>query len=129
MHFLSEKNRKRIKKLWSWEKRNTMKGFTRHIEFCPVTYTAKGEKGKAQLVDLSAVGAKIRINSSQRELPITQNDEVALSIKTPYGISDCTAKVQWIENNDFGVFWGVKFTSRSEARKDPLRCMVDSPIA
>jgi len=101
----------------------------RMAEDFPVEFARDGDAYRAQLTDLSFKGAHLRIDSHE---PVRGDlfigEELHLSIFTPYGSSNCTAKIMWIEPELTPLSIGVEFTALSADPKDPLRCCIDSPF-
>jgi hypothetical protein len=101
---------------------------TRSLEFCPAWLELPDGQRRLYMVDLSARGAKFRNPVAGWPLAVHPDQELDISIKTPYGRSHCTARVNWTESDENGETLGVTFTGLSSALDDPLRLLIDSPI-
>lgn len=91
--------------------------------FCPSILECNGTKYSALMMNLSEDGAMFRMNTD-----IEVGKEIQISIKTPYGKSECKGKVIWTKL--IGEFYqtGIEFTELSKDYKDSLICFIDSPF-
>jgi hypothetical protein len=98
-------------------------------EYFPVTFCHNSDTYDAQLTNLSMNGAHLLLKNHEPVRPILLvGAELLLNIRTPYGKSQCTAKVAWLAPEALPLSIGIAFTSLSEDPSDPLRCAIASPL-
>ncbi|MBD3318067.1 MAG: hypothetical protein GF344_19980 [Chitinivibrionales bacterium] len=101
---------------------------TRSLEFCPAWLELPEGNRQLYMVDLSAKGARFRNPLAGHPLPVRPEQEVAVTVKTPYGRSRCIGKVSWTEQDENGEMLGIAFTEPPNEADDPLRMLINSPI-
>ena len=95
---------------------------------CPAHFMHDKIEQVCYMENLSEFGAGFRIEGQKIGSALAPNKEIAYTVKTPYGESECRARTVWSSKKDSGYVWGVEFTKLSDDKKDPLRCLVDSPF-
>jgi len=101
----------------------------RMTEYFPVTFTHDADRYSAELTNLSMMGAHLVVKpyAPVRRILVV-GEELELEIRTPYGKSECMAKVAWLSPEECPVSVGLEFVSLSEDASDPLRCAIDSAL-
>lgn len=80
------------------------------------------------MLDVSEHGAKFAIEKPSDHVELKEDEELALEIITPYGVSTCKGVVVWSRHSEEYYTWGIEFTLLSSDSKDPLRCLMESPF-
>jgi len=93
-----------------------------------VTFRYKGHEHNALMTDLSESGAGFRTGRDIEDFFLARGEEIAYTVKTPYGSSQCRARTEWAGPASDGYAWGTVFTYLSDDPKDPLRSLLDSPF-
>ncbi len=94
--------------------------------FCPVLFSDRGVERSALMTDLSEKGARVRLEEHGARCGLREGDTVVLRIRTPYGTSTCSGRVNWATHIDGHLNFGVTFTDLSSDPKDPLTSFIDS---
>jgi ribose 5-phosphate isomerase B len=97
---------------------------SRLSEACPTTMSINGQKFSSIMTDLSTTGAQFRLNATSKKFALNSGDKLDLEIKTPYGTSQCSGEVMWIDKS-FYPSWGIKFTKLPQEKSDPLRSLME----
>jgi len=98
-------------------------------EYFPVSFTHDADRYSAELTNLSATGAHLLVKNYEpvRHILVV-GEELTLEIRTPYGKSECMARVAWLAPDATPVSVGLEFVSISKDASDPLRCAIDSAL-
>jgi hypothetical protein len=102
---------------------------TKLVTFCPASFSYKDREYEAMMGDVSEFGAGFfHSEPPNAGLQFKNGDVIALTIKTPYGESQAKASVVWSRHLGENYSWGMQFVEISKDKKDPLRCLMDSPF-
>ncbi len=115
-----------VKKLFGTDRRDEDK--QRLPESCPTKITSGDTEYDALMVNLSSGGAQFKVEETTKVdiREFTLDDEIRLSIKTPYGVAQSKGTAKWADQET--RTFGVEFTEVSEDPKDPLRLLMDSTL-
>lgn len=94
--------------------------------FCPASFAFEGNEYRALMTDLSESGAKFRLDEHLRECPMQEDYQIALEIRTPYGIALVHGTVVWAGHMDEHFYFGICFRNLSSNPLDPVRSLLDS---
>ena len=109
--------------------RNRHKNEMRMQEFFPVKFVHDSDEFTAQLTNISMRGAHLLVSDSDLQRhDLLIGEELHLDVRTPYGNSQCSAKITWHDPETAPLSIGVEFTSLSKDQLDPLRCTIDSAL-
>jgi ribose 5-phosphate isomerase B len=114
----------RLRELF-WPNNRRTKAEERFSGTYPSTVICGSEKFSALMIELSDKGARFRPSSAAKKFNLKSGDAVNLEIRTPYGTSQCSGVVAWVDRA-FYISFGVQFTRLSNDKKDPLRCLMGS---
>jgi hypothetical protein len=95
---------------------------------CPSSLTIKGAKYPASMLDFSEIGARFTIDQDSGSLEIQNGNEIAVQVKNQFGSTDCRGKVAWACRIGDRYMLGVEFLEVSSDKRDPLRCLMESPF-
>jgi hypothetical protein len=103
------------------------KSGARLVEFCPVSFAHNGQNYCVLMQDLSNDGAQLLSFNYDQYPELNPGDELAMTVRTPYGESSVTGNVRWVGEKNGHFSWGMQFTNMAGNAKDPIRCLMDSP--
>jgi hypothetical protein len=95
---------------------------------CHSEFSFAGKEHIATMIDLSEHGARFIMEKPSDHTEFNMGDDLALSVITPYGKSQCMGRVVWSSHREEYYTWGIEFTRLSENPRDPLRCLIESPF-
>jgi ribose 5-phosphate isomerase B len=102
------------------------KGQVRQVQTCPVQVVYDGQQHNALLVNVSEQGAQMKLEQVSSVPLFVLDDEVELSIRTPYGVSVVKGQIRWFDKKE--ATFGVSMTDTPGERDDPLNLLLDSML-
>jgi hypothetical protein len=95
---------------------------------CPSAVVVHGTRYPASMLDFSEIGARFTIGGETRHLEIVPGAELSLEVSNQFGTTKCGGKVAWACRIDNEYMIGVEFSEVSSDKRDPLRCLMESPF-
>jgi hypothetical protein len=95
---------------------------------CPSALVVHGTKYPASMLDFSEIGARFTLDDKNRLLEVRAGAEISIEIHNQFGTSSCKGSVAWVCCIDDRYMLGVEFSEVSSDKRDPLRCLMESPF-
>ncbi len=95
---------------------------------CPSAIVLRGTRYPASMLDFSEIGARFTLNEKNGLLDIQPGAELAIEVSNQFGTTSCKGKVAWVCRIDDRHMIGVEFSEVSSDKRDPLRCLMESPF-
>lgn len=100
--------------------------YPRLVMFCPAFFACGLRNLRATMTELSERGARFTMPATNADVDVQPGQNLALTIRTPYGPSAPTAVVKWAEKYGDWYEWGVEFLSIPQDKYDPIRSLMVS---
>jgi hypothetical protein len=80
------------------------------------------------MLDFSEIGARFTLDEKNGLLEVRAGAEIYAEVNNQFGTSSCKGKVAWVCRIDDRYMLGVEFSEVSSDKRDPLRCLMESPF-
>jgi len=87
-----------------------------------------GTRYPASMLDFSEIGARFTVGGETPHLEIPQGTELLIEVNNQFGTTKCRGKVAWACRIGEQHMIGVEFSEVSSDKRDPLRCLMESPF-
>ncbi len=95
---------------------------------CPSAIVLHGTRYGASMLDFSEIGARFTLNEKIGTLDILAGAELSLEVNNQFGTTHCKGTVAWACLIDDRYMVGVEFSEVASDKRDPLRCLMESPF-
>jgi|WetSurMetagenome_2_1015567.scaffolds.fasta_scaffold00462_19 hypothetical protein len=95
---------------------------------CPSAVAVYGTRYAASMLDFSEIGARFTLEGETGRLEIQPGTEVSIDIHNQFGTTHCKGKIAWTCRIDRQCMLGVEFLEVASDKRDPLRCLMESPF-
>ncbi len=95
---------------------------------CSSALVVHGTSYPASMLDFSEIGARFTLDEKNSLLEVRAGAEIFIEVNNQFGTTSCKGKVAWVCLIDDRYMLGAEFSEVSSDKRDPLRCLMESPF-